>query len=479
MTNIKKNFFYSSILTTANYFFPFLTFPYVSRILGVTNVGIVNFIDSVINYFILFSMMGIGIVGIREIAKCKNNQEELNRTFNSLFWLNTLTTTTALIMVVILTIGVPQLRIHWQMMLVGGLKLMCNYLLIEWFYKGLEEFKFITVRTLVVKTVYVIAVFLLVKSSSDYLVYYLLITLMITVNAAINLIYSRHFVQWRLRKVNTTLFLSPFLMLGVYSLLTSMYTSFNVTYLGFVCGETEVGYYATASKLYKILIALFTAFTSVMLPRMSSLLAEDKIEECKTLLRNSVNILFSFSIPLIIFTIIYAPTIINIIVGKGFEGAVLPMRIMMPLMLIIGYEQILIVQTLMPLNKDKDVLRNSIYGAIVGVIFNIVLVSYFASVGSSIVWLLSETAVLCSGQYYVYKYVGLRFPWKTLYKQIFYYLPLALILLYIASYHNDLISFSCAILLTFGYFVLLNTVIFPDKIIQDMIMKIYQNINGQ
>ena len=77
MPSIKKNFLYSSILTTANYIFPFLTYPYVSRVLGVNNIGICNFVDSIVNYFILFSMMGIGIVGIREIAKAKNEKKRL------------------------------------------------------------------------------------------------------------------------------------------------------------------------------------------------------------------------------------------------------------------------------------------------------------------------------------------------------------------------------------------------------------------
>jgi len=358
MPSIKKNIFFSSILTTANYIFPLLTFPYVSRVLGVANIGIVNFIDSVINYFIMFSMMGISIVGIREIARCKDNQKMLNESFNSLFWLNTTTTGVALFILLLVSYSIPQLSSHSELMMIGALKLMSNFLLIDWFYRGLEVFKFITIRTLIIRTVYVAAVFLFVKQPSDYPIYYLLMTLMITANALINLIYARHFIQWRFNHVYIFRFLTPFLMIGIYLLLTSMYTSFNVTYLGFICGETEVGYYATATKLYTILIALFSAFTGVMLPRMSSLLSEGKVDEFKALLIKSVNILFSFSVPVVIFTVFFAPNIIELIAGHGYEGSVLPMRIMMPLMIIIGYEQILIYQTLLPLKKDKAIFRS-------------------------------------------------------------------------------------------------------------------------
>ena len=81
--SVKKNFFYSSILTVANYLFPLLTYPYVSRVLGVSNIGICNFVDSIIQYFILFSTLGIVSVGIREIAGCRNNQGKFERAFRT------------------------------------------------------------------------------------------------------------------------------------------------------------------------------------------------------------------------------------------------------------------------------------------------------------------------------------------------------------------------------------------------------------
>lgn len=476
MSGIKKNFFYSSILTTANYIFPLLTFPYVSRILGVTNVGICNFVDSIIHYFILFSMMGIGVIGIREVAKYRNDRQKLDETFSSLFWLNTIMTTIALVILILATCLADKLMTHWQMMVIGSLKLIMNYMLIEWLYKGLEEFRFITVRTIIVKTLYIIGVFLLVRQADDYHIYYLLTVMMIVINAFINIIYSRHHVTLLFRNVDVTLYVKPFFILGIYSLLTSMYLSFNVMYLGFVSGETEVGYYSTASKLYRILIAMFTAFTGVMLPRMSYLLSEGKVDEFKRFLSKSTNILFAFSIPLVFFTIIFAPTIINIIAGKGYEGAVLPMRIMMPLMLVIGYEQILIIQTLMPLKKDKAILRNSIYGASVAIFLNILLVPMLASVGSSIVWLASELAVLCSGQYYVSKYIGIHFPWGNLIRNIVINIPLMIILYFVKSLTGRFLPIAIASVVVSVYFIAVQIIICPNTEIRNIILQGYHRL---
>lgn len=424
MSNIKKNFLYSSILTTANYIFPFLTYPYVSRVLGVHNIGICNFVDSIINYFILFSMMGIGATGIREIAKSKNNPENRNRIFSSLFILNTISTTIALIILIISIYSVPKLYEYKELMYIGALKLVCNYLLIDWLYRGLEEFKYVTIRTIIVKCIYVGAVFIFIHKANDYKTYYLISCLMITFNALFNGTYARKFVRLSFSNITLKPYIHPFITLGIYFILTSMYTSFNVAFLGFVSNETEVGYYTTATKLYSILLAIFTAFTGVLLPRMSSLVAENKINEFKLLLQKSINIIFTFSIPTIILSTIMAPEIIKIIAGEGYEGAIIPMRIVMPLMLIIGYEQILVIQTLMPLKKDKSILFNSICGAITGICLNLILVNPYKSIGSSIVWVTSELVVLMFSQHFVKKYIQSSFPIIKLIKNILWHLPL-------------------------------------------------------
>ena len=129
--SLKKNIIYSSILTAANYIFPLVTYPYVSRVLGVDNIGACNFVDSVINYFILFSMLGISTVGIREISQARNDRTRLNKTFSRLFTINTISTSIVLIALLISTFTVPQLKENSHLMWIGVLKLVSNYLLIE------------------------------------------------------------------------------------------------------------------------------------------------------------------------------------------------------------------------------------------------------------------------------------------------------------------------------------------------------------
>lgn len=424
---VKKNFIYSSILTVTNYIFPLITYPYVSRILGVTNIGICNFVDSIIHYFILFSMMGVSILGIREIAGTSSDREKQNKVFSGLFLLNGIATLIMLILLLLSIHIIPELNKYKDLMYIGAGKLVANLFLVEWFFKGTENFKYITKRTIIVRCLYVLAVFLFIKAPSDYPTYFLLLSMMVIVNAFINFPYTCTKVKFSMKNVIIEPYIKPFLIMGCYLLLTSMYTSFNVAYLGFVSNEDQVGYYTTATKIFTIILAIYTAFTNVMLPRMSALFAEGNMAEFKRLISKSLNLLLSISIPAMIFTILYAPEIIYLISGKGYEGAYLPARIIMPLMLIIGYEQILIVQVLMPAKQDKVVFRNSIFGAITGIIFNILLVKNLQSTGSALTWFLSELVVLISASYGVRNLIGLYFPWKQFLIKLLWYVPVIVI----------------------------------------------------
>ena len=400
MASLKKNIFYSGLLTTANYIFPLITYPYVSRVLGVTNIGVYNFVDSIINYFLMFSTLGIGIVGIREIAKNKDSKNALQDAFSKLFTINTISTTIALVVLLILMHTIPKLEENYELMWIGVLKLIFNYLLIEWFFKGVEDFKYVTNRTIVVKAIYVVLVFIFVKETSDVVTYYFLLSSTIVVSGIINVIYARKYITFRFSFSSLSEYTKSLCIIGVYSVLTSLYTTFNVAYLGFVSTDGEVGFYTTSTKIHQIILMAFTAVTGVLMPRMASILAQKKYNEYKNLIKRSIFVLLIFAIPCVTIIELFAPEIIKIIAGSGYEGAVLPLRIIAPLVLIIGFEQVLINQSLMPMGKDKAVLINSLLGALVGLIANLVLVPHLESVGSAIVWFISEVTVMFSAIYF-------------------------------------------------------------------------------
>lgn len=470
---LKRNFIYSSILTTSNYIFPLLTFPYISRVLGVSNIGIYGFVDSIINYFVLFSTMGIGTIGIREIASNKNESQKLSNTFSSLIALNAISTLIVLLFFFTAVAVIPQLSTHKEMLYIGSCKIIFNIFLIEWFFKGIENFKYITIRSIIIKVIYVVCIFIFVRQPTDYNIYYTLTIGIVVITAMYNWQYSKKHTRFSLKNIQLRKYLKPFLIFGIYAILTSMYTSFNVIFLGIVSNETQVGYYTTASKLYTILLGLFTAFTGVMLPRMSYLASTNNINLLKETAKKSFNILFTICFPLIIFSISFSKELIFLISGSGYEEAVLPMQITMPLVLIIGLEQILIIQVLMPLKKDNAILTNSIIGAIVGIALNFILVEKYQSVGSAIVWLSAEISILIAASFFVYNSIKISIPLTDIGKNVLSSIPYLAISIILTK--SDLSIFPKLSIALGGYiiyFIVLQLTILKNQTIIDILYQL-------
>ena len=472
--SIKRNFLFSSVLTISNYIIPFITFPYVSRILGVSNIGLYGFMDSIVNYFGLFSMLGIGSLGAREIAKNKSNLVNLNKTFSNLLFLNAIFTVIAILFLLLAVMLVPKLQENWEFMILGVVKLIFNLFLTEWFFTGLEDFKYISIRSIIVKVLFVISVFLFVTDRDDVMIYYALMVSVVMVNAIINYFYRKKFITFSFKDISLSAILKPYLTIGLYIILTSMYTSFNVAYLGFMTSDTEVGYYMTATKIFGLILSLFTAFTAVMLPRISSLYEKRDIKEICRLTDKSLDVIISISVPLIIFTIILAPQIIHLISGTGFEGAIIPMRIIMPLILIIGIEQILVLQLLMPLNKDKEILINAIVGACFGIFLNIILIANYRSIGSAVVRVLSELSVLIVAQYFIQKELNIQFPVKKIFKNIIYSFPIFVVCIGFKFYSGleDEILIVVTFITSFVYYIIVQIFWVKNQLVLDLINRL-------
>lgn len=462
---VKKNFGYNLVLTFCNYLFPLITYPYVSRVLGVENIGICNFVDSIINYFVLFSMLGIGSYGVREIARCKNNQEERNRVFSSLMSVNVVLTVFSLAVLIVLTYTISALAVYKQFLLIGVIKLLFNVILIEWLFQGIQEFKYITVRSIIVRLIYIILIFLFVHSEADTSIYYLLTALITVFNGLFNWIYSRRFVHLSFKNIRISPFIAPILAYGGYRILTSMYTSFNTAFLGFSSGDTEVGYFSTATKLYSILMGVFSAFTLAMIPKVAQMLKDNEIEKLKIIAKDTFSLLFAIAFPLIIFCEYQASTIINILSGAGYEGAIIPFQIVAILILVVGIEQIVIQQFLMATtNSNRGVLQLSITGALIGVLINICLTPKYGALGASIAWLISELAVLTTGLWLMNRNMGIRIPIKDFFSKLTYSSVYILVgyLIYLLDMHS-IISLLLTGLCFLGLFIFQNLKLQPNK----------------
>lgn len=446
--SVKKNFGYNLILTISNYIFPLLTYPYVSRVLGVTRIGSCNFIDGIINYLVLFAAMGIGSYGVREIARCRDNQKQRDEVFTNLVLLNFIGTFIGVIILVVCTLWVPYFSDYKPFLWVGLIKLIFSAFLIEWFFQGIQDFKYVTIRSVIVRSLYVLAVFIFVRNENDTVLYFLICSLTVVMNATINWAYSRKFRSLSLSYLNFAKYIIPVLVFGYYRILTSMYTTFNTVFLGFSSGDTEVGYFSTATKLYGIIMAVFTALTTVMVPKVTEMLSEKRFAELQSIANEIFSLLTIFSIPIIMISQFCAPDIIAIIAGPGYEGAITPFRIVIFMLLVIGMEQIVIQQFLMASTSNKSIFLVSTTGAVVGIGLNFLLTPSMGAIGSAISWSISELSVLVVGLVLSRRILGITLSTGILLKDVLYsllYIPLLLAVhcLHLNMWLNCAISLLC------------------------------------
>ena len=463
MPRITTNFIYNVALTLSTYLINLVLFPYVSRVLGVDMVGKVGFVNDTIGYFSLFALMGIATVGIREIAACGEDRERRSRVFSSLMALVGIMT--AVVMAVYLgsLFVVNRFQADRNLFIIGTGSLLFTSMLIEWFYQGLENFRYITIRSILVKLVYAAAVFLTVRHPEDYQLYFLLTVGAVVVNAIINIGYSRRFATLSFRNVDLKAYLKPVFSLGLYKIMVSMYTTFNVIYLGFVAADAEVGYYYAAKKLFYILLGLFSAFTAVMLPRMSSLVEKRQEEEFHRKIGQTFDLVFAIGIPLTLFLVVMTPQIIGLMSGPGYEGAVLPMRIISPVLLLSSMAQIWVIQVLMPLKQDRIILLSSAIGAVTGIVINILLVGRLGAVGSAIVLLCSELAGNLLSFIFAVRKGYLQFPLKQAGIFILGAIPYVLCCLPGFLITGNFPALAVSAVLCLLYFFLFNFVIYKDS----------------
>lgn len=476
MEGIRKNFLYNLILVVGNYLFPLLTYPYISRVLGPDNIGMFSYADGIIDYFILFASLGIVPYGVREIARVKNDRKKVSQICSTLLTLNVLLSIVAVAVLITSVRVIPKFESYSRFLYIGITKIIFSALLIEWLFQGLSEFKYITVRSILVRTLFVISVFCFIKEPDDAPVYYILICSSITLNAILNLRYSKNYLTFSFKGIDFKLILGPVLSFGLYKILTSMYTNFNIIYLGSVTNDTQTGYYYTATKLYGIIMSVITAFTTVMVPKVSEMLEEGQMEKLRDIALKSFEVIFALTLPVIVISLFYAPFIIELISGKGYEGAIPPFRIVMILLLVISIEQVLVMQFLMALKDSRCIIVLCVVGACVGVSLNILLVGKLLSTGSALSWMCSEIAVMCVAIHYFHKYYGIRFPFKMLFKQLMLSLPYVVICLFF--YKLSPVFIIIAISLMFIWFAVSNVYIQNNSVVANWASVIAQKFRN-
>ena len=405
--SLKLNFLMNILLTMSSFIFPLITFPYVSRVLGPAGTGKVSFATSVISYFSLFAQLGIPTYGIRVCAGIRDNKEELTRTVHELLFISLITTLISYLALFIALFTIPKLRAEKPLLVVISASILLSAIGIEWLYKALEQYTYITVRSVIFKFIALVGMFFLVRSEKDYVAYGFITIFAASASNVLNLINAHRYIGFRpVGRYNLKRHLKPVFVFFAMSCASTIYTNLDVVMLGFMKNETEVGYYNTAMKVKAILGSVLFSLANVTLPRASYYIREGLTQEFRRISKKALTAAVLLSIPLTVYFTIFARDSVLLLSGDAFLPSVLPMQIIMPTVFLIGITNLLGFQILVPTDREKIVLYSVIAGAATDLVINALLIPRLASAGAAIGTLVAETVVLIIQCVYLRKETG-------------------------------------------------------------------------
>jgi polysaccharide transporter, PST family len=392
-----KNFFSLASVQIANYILPLIVLPYLARVIGVEKFGAVAFAQAVVAYFILFSAFGFNLYGPREIASVRDDPDRLSRVFWSIFYTRLFLGFVALILFASLLAAVPRFRAEILLLAFSFCYVIGDILLPLWFFQGVERMGYIALSHFAVRILYTAAVFIFIRDPSHYVYVPFLHSLsqigvgLIAVGVVL-IVFKVAFRLPDLSRIRHVMKQSFVLFLSNIS--SGLYAKVPTILLGFFAGDVYVGFYAAAEKLYYAGIGLQGQIGQTLYPHISRE-ASRNADRQKTirLIHKAFLVTMAVAVPATLAMFVLSGPLIRVIYGPEFMGAAAVLKILSIAFIVVGLNNILGVQTMLPFNMNREFALSFMTGGAVSLVFGFVLIPLFHHIGAAVSFLASEVAV--------------------------------------------------------------------------------------
>ena len=398
--SITKNYIYNTIYQILTLILPLITTPYVSRVLGAQNIGIYSFTISIATYFILFGTLGISMYAQREIAYVQENVKERSKIFWEVILLRFITMSASIIIYYFTYINGTQYQLYYKILV---LELIATILDISWFFQGIEDFKKIIIRNIIIKIVSIASIFIFVKTQNDLVIYFLIYVLSNLIGNISLWFYLPNYIEKiSIRELKVYRHFKSVIGLFIPQIAAQVYTLLDKVMLGYIkIDKTEVGYYEQAQKIIKMLLTVVTSLGTVMVPRMANIFINGKKEELKEYMYKSFNFVFFISIPMIFGIIAVSKVFVPIFFGQGYDKVVIVMSVISPILLMIGISNVIGTQYLLPTKRQKEFTISVTCGAMVNFCVNMIFIKKYGAVGASVATVIAECIVTGIQLYFI------------------------------------------------------------------------------
>lgn len=409
--SVKANYFFNLVNTLAGILFPLITFPYASRIMEADGIGQIGFFSSIITYISLFTSLGIPIYAIREIARVRDDSVLMSKTAVEILLLHTGLTIVGYIVVGIICMTVAKVTDDIPLFLILSLSIFFTAIGCEWFYRGIEDFRYITIRGLIVRVLYVVLLFTLVHSKSDLLIYAGLTVLGTVGNNIFNFFRLHKYISPRLinfKELKVSRHITPAIRIFALNLVISLYVNLDTVMLGFLKDSLSVGYYEGATKITKLVLGVVQALQAAMIPRFSYLAKQDTMKEFHELSQKVIDFVVTISLPMTIGLFVLSGPLIHLFCGPSYTPAIQTMKIISPIIVLISLSGIACFQILYPLGKETLAIWSTATGAIANLLACILFIPVLAHNGAAVATVIGESVVTITMFLYGKKYIYIK-----------------------------------------------------------------------
>lgn len=384
----------SSIRTLSTIIFPLITYPYITKTLSVSNIGKINFSQSIISYFTLIAQFGISTFAIRTGARIRDDKIAFEKFAKQVFTINIISTLVSIILLTFLLILPTQLANYRIIIAILSINVILIPISMDWIYTIYEDFGYITLRSILVSLLSLILMFCFVKTNADTYLYVALITMSTSLGSIFNFLHVHKYVILGItRRTNWKKYRTSLFMFFINSVTSTIYLNSDITLLGFMSTNTQVGLYSVATKIYGIAKQMINAVIATTIPRLAYIQKKDE-KQFKQLLNNIMNMAIFLVVPLMAGLIMVRKDVILIISTPKYSRATESLAILSLALFFSVLANILANGLLVVINKEKYVVVGTTTSAIVNLLLNFIFIPWWGQNGAALTTLIAEGVML-------------------------------------------------------------------------------------
>lgn len=345
-----QNFSYLSLIHVFNMLVPLFAYPYLIRVLGNETYGLIVFAQAIVGYFIVIIGFGFNISATKEISVNRDNKEKLSEIASSVIILKGALLFISMLVFAVIIQFIDQAAPYKILFLFTFILCFSEWLMPLWFFMGIEKMKYITLLNVVSQSIFLILVFVVIKSKSDYLFYPLILGVGGITSGLIGLyiVFKKHEIRFVFPKTSA---LKARLVDSVpifsSNLSLKMYLGSNKVIIGSFLSMQEVAFYDLGEKFLNLLKIPITIISQVLFPKMAN-------NFNKELLLKLIKIIAFGTILLTVILEFISIYIIELFAGKEMIGAVGAVNILLLSVTPLVISNLLGVQTLLACGYNKQ-----------------------------------------------------------------------------------------------------------------------------